>query len=198
MSTLILEHIEIPLIAAVNLQIAAGECISLMGASGCGKSLLLRAIADLDPNGGDARIDDKLRSRTPAPQWRKRVALLPTETQWWHNTVGQHFHNSKPAYIDTLGFSQDVMNWQTDRLSTGEKQRLGILRLLDLKPDALLLDEPTASLDDSNKQVVEMLLKQYRQDNHAAAIWVTHDEEQATRIAERHFHIADRELTEVQ
>ncbi len=68
------------LIGPVNLSIAAGECVAVLGASGSGKSLLLRAIADLDPHNGEVSLKGRRCSEMPADEWRRLVALVPAES----------------------------------------------------------------------------------------------------------------------
>ena len=62
----------------VSLEVADGECVSVQGPSGSGKSLLLRAIADLDLNEGQAFLDGRPRASMPAPEWRRQVVYLAT------------------------------------------------------------------------------------------------------------------------
>lgn len=171
-----------------TLTLDSQHCVGLQGASGTGKSLLLRAIADLDPHGGDIRLDQIICNGVPAPQWRKLVGLLPAESCWWLDSVQEHFRDfsSIPAgRLKQLGFDPEVGNWQISRLSTGEKQRLAILRLLDNHPGALLLDEPTASLDAVNIEKVEQLLLGYGREYDVPLLWVSHDLEQLDRVADR-------------
>lgn len=73
--------------------------------------------------------------------------------------------------------------------STGERQRFALLRLLENKPRVLLLDEPTAALDEKNTLAVETLLLNYLKNHQAAAIWVSHDPEQLQRVATKRLHI---------
>jgi ABC-type iron transport system FetAB ATPase subunit len=181
-----------------NLRIESEQTVSLTGPSGAGKSLLLRAIADLDPHQGDCAIDDKICSGMPAPQWRRQVGLLPAKTVWWFDTVGEHFANREPRWLANLGFDTDVMHWTVSRLSTGEQQRLALLRLLQNQPQVLLLDEPTASLDAENTQRMEQLIAEYRSAQHCAIFWVTHAPQQATRVAQRHLVIKDNQLHELE
>ncbi len=171
-----------------SLEICGRQCLGLQGASGSGKTLLLRAIADLDPHGGSLRFGNMLCAEVPAPLWRKSVALLPAESSWWQDTVEEHFHDFSslaPGSLNHLGFDFEVGSWQISRLSTGEKQRLAILRLLENGPGALLLDEPTASLDAANITKVEQLLLEYGRTNNAPLLWVSHDSEQLARVADR-------------
>ena len=75
----------------VSLRIEPGQTVSIVGPSGSGKSLLLRAIADLDPHDGEAWVGAQARSGMTPPEWRRRVGLLPAEASWWADTVGEHF-----------------------------------------------------------------------------------------------------------
>ena len=158
------------------------ECLGLTGPSGSGKSLLLRAIADLDPSGGKALLDGVDRNTMPAHVWRSLVGYLPAEGVWWSDRVGDHFRGHDPYAVDLLGFDEDVMTWSVARLSTGEKQRLALSRLLAQSPRALLLDEPTASLDARRTIVVERIIADYAQAQGAPMIWVSHDSEQLKRV----------------
>lgn len=178
-----------------SLQIAPGECVSLRGASGSGKSLLLRAIADLDPHDGQVLLDNIASAQINAPQWRKQVSLLPVESQWWLDEVGAHFSDAHCPWFEPLGFSADTMGWQVSRLSSGEKQRLALARALMNQPRVLLLDEPTASLDPKSTAVVEQLVADYRHDTNAAVLWVSHDAQQATRVGDRHLQLTANGFT---
>ncbi len=178
--------------------IEAGQCIGLSGPSGSGKTLMLRAIADLDDYSGQIFLDDVECRATPAPQWRRQVGLLPAESQWWRDTVGEHFpSNPEAAYLEGLGFDMDVLAWQISRLSSGERQRLALARLLNNRPQALLLDEPTASLDQANIDNAENVITEYRRKTEAAVLWVSHDMAQIARAARRHFRIDGQTITEL-
>ncbi len=191
-----LEDLEITDADPVSLTIIAGECIGLSGASGCGKTRLLRAIADMDEHGGQVYAEDIAQDQVMAHEWRRRVALLPAESEWWFDTVGQHFKAHR-QHIDALGFEPDVLAWQVSRCSSGEKQRLSILRLLASCPRVLLLDEPTANLDPDNAARVEALVGDYLDEHQAVAIWVSHDDAQLQRVSQRRFCMRDGALLPV-
>lgn len=174
-----------------------GECAALTGPSGAGKSLLLRAIADLDPNEGDVSLAGTARSALPAPQWRQKVAYLPAESGWWAPRVRDHFKTPEAALglVTALGLPADCLDWPVERLSTGEKQRLALARLLALGPNVCLLDEPTSALDPAAVAAAEALIR-CALDDGAAILFTTHDAAQARRLARRTLHIENGRLTE--
>ncbi len=176
--------------------VGAAECVCLSGPSGAGKSILLRAIADLIPHAGDARLDDRWCSRMTPTEWRRQVGYLPAESFWWSDRVGDHFADPAAVEFDALGFGSEVLDWEIGRLSTGERQRLALLRLLANRPRALLLDEPTASLDPDNVLRVESLLSRYREQHRAPVLWVSHDTAQRARLAHRVLHLDGGRLVE--
>ena len=192
-----LEGLSIHHIGPVDLTVEPGECICLSGLSGSGKTLLLRAIVDLDPHHGMAYLDDRACCSFPAPEWRRRVGLLSAESKWWHELVSDHFESLEPDRLEQLGFPDQALGWHVSRCSTGERQRLALLRLLSNHPQVLLLDEPTASLDPVNVQRVETLLKTYRMKTNAAVLWVSHDSEQIRRVASRNFELQYGCLVEI-
>jgi ABC-type iron transport system FetAB ATPase subunit len=203
MSRFITEGLRTKVGGPFSFAVELGECLALSGPSGCGKTLLLRALADLDPAEGTVWLDGKNRNEMPAPQWRRNVGWLPAEGVWWFDHVGDHFptlgkeealaprsavpQRSCFQTLEKLGFQRDVLGWRIERLSTGEKQRLALFRLLRNEPQVLLLDEPTAALDVSNVWKVEEVIADYRKEAGAAVVWVSHNPEQIARVADRHW-----------
>lgn len=189
----------------VNLEIQYGETVSISGHSGSGKSLLLRAIADLIPHKGSCYLRGVDANAMVANQWRKQVSYFGAESQWWFDTIGEHLNlplsDTLKAYLAEMGFNHanknsDVLQWQVMRCSTGERQRLAIIRLLANSPRVLLLDEPTANLDADNTTKVEKIIKAYQQQTQCSIIWVSHDKKQQQRVAQRHFTIKKSGLVE--
>ncbi|MCW8907995.1 MAG: ATP-binding cassette domain-containing protein [Sedimenticola sp.] len=178
----------------IDLAIAPGECVTLTGPSGSGKTRLLRAIADLDTNRGEASSGELNLQQAPAHLWRRRVGLLPAESHWWYDRVGDHFTRPEKEKIAALGLDPACLEWEVGRLSSGERQRLALARLLDRKPGVLLLDEPTANLDPENCQRVEQLLQRYASEQNAALLWVSHDPAQRQRVGQRRLKIRERRL----
>lgn len=170
--------------------LTSGQILAISGASGAGKSLLLRAIADLEPHQGEMAIEGEDYLNFSGPDWRCRVMYLPSEAQWWKETVREHLITEpENSELELFGFTAATLDWEISRLSSGEKQRLAILRLLQRRPRVLLLDEPTASLDQQNIARIEKMLQNYVWQEKAAAIWVSHDPLQIERIADRHYEI---------
>jgi putative ABC transport system ATP-binding protein len=167
-----------------------GECIAVQGASGSGKSLLLRALADLDPTPGEVSLNDKPRDSIPAPQWRSQVVYLPSEPGWWSDYVADHFPDWEQAlpWVTALCLPATIRSRTVQRLSTGERQRLALVRALMLQPQVLLLDEPTSGLDGGTTQTVERIVGEYLARG-TSALWVTHDLEQARRVARRYLFV---------
>lgn len=173
-----------------------GETLVLSGPSGTGKTLILRALADLDPHEGLVLLEGREQSDYAVTEWRRKVAYLPAESAWWSDEVGDHFTDGISIPWETLGFDASVRGWKISRLSSGERQRLAILRLLVNRPRMLLLDEPTANLDAGNTGLVERLIGDYLNDHSASAVWVSHDAEQRQRLGASVMMIVDGQWRE--
>jgi UDP-glucose/iron transport system ATP-binding protein len=193
-SNLNIQQLEYQFVGPINLDIHSTQCIGLSGESGSGKSLLLRAVADLDEHKGDVLLNGLNANEMSAPEWRGRVAMLPADSQWWFDTVGEHFDNYDKKLLSELGFEEEALMWSIGRISTGEKQRLALLRLLEKKPAVLLLDEPTANLDKKNTLIFESIVQNYLQKNNACAIWVSHDLVQLERVSKSRFKLESGQL----
>ncbi|SIT69993.1 ABC-type iron transport system FetAB, ATPase component [Ectothiorhodosinus mongolicus] len=181
-------------IGPLALSLDSGELVTISGPSGAGKSLLLRAICDLDEHHGQVLLAGRERITYPPSQWRRKVAYLPADPAWWEDSVGPHLGDTSDSLLKGLGFTPEVREWTVERLSSGERQRLALARLLGNQPQVLLLDEPTANLDLANAERIEALVKSYLQEHQAAALWVSHDAEQLRRLQARTLHIVDGKL----
>jgi putative ABC transport system ATP-binding protein len=185
------------LLKPASLSLSVGECLAVRGPSGSGKTLLLRAIADLDPNEGLVCLDGRDRSTIAGPEWRRLVGYVPAEPGWWADKVGEHVSEwtAALALVRGLGFPEEAKGWPIARLSTGERLRLALIRALMVRPKVLLLDEPTAALDPASVAAVESLIAA-RVMKGLAVLWVTHDAEQAARIAHRLLVVKDGQVRE--
>ncbi|MCW5299406.1 ATP-binding cassette domain-containing protein [Herbaspirillum lusitanum] len=175
-----------------------GECLVVSGPSGAGKSELLRMIADLDENTGEISLHGIRRQEMAAPEWRRRVVYQSAEPAWWEPTVGEHFEPSgleeACILLAQLNLPYGILNAEISRLSTGERQRLALIRSLLIRPKVLLLDEPTGALDQVNTAAVEAVL---RDSLHAglALVLVTHSAEQAERLGNHRLEITRRKAS---
>jgi ABC-type multidrug transport system ATPase subunit len=194
LSRLRVENLRFQSWGPIDLTVEASECVCLSGPSGSGKTLLLRSLADLDDHDGHTYLDGVECQSIPGPAWRRMVGLLPSESQWWEDTVGSHFDGAESRWLEMLLLPGETMDWQVQRLSTGERQRLALVRLLANRPKALLLDEPTASLDPEGVRRAEEVIAAYREESGAPILWVSHDPGQIARVADRHFQIQDGRL----
>ncbi len=181
---LVIENLTRPGLHPTSLRVDKGTCVVLHGPSGSGKSLLLRAVADLDPNNGQICLNGESRSKMSAPEWRKKAAYLQPESAWWHDIVGEHFNHLNAAKIlaEAFGLQEEIFGWPTTRLSSGERQRLSLAMVLASKPPLLLLDEPTSALDPENTNAVELEL-QKQLDGGSIILMATHDRAQMYRMA---------------
>lgn len=180
-----------------DLALARGECVAIVGKSGSGKSVLLRLIADMDPGTGSVALNGRNRDTWAAPAWRRQVVYQAAEPAWWAPTGAAHFGPGDADFLATmlprLALAADRLEIDIARLSTGERQRLALVRSLALKPAVLLLDEPSASLDPASTQAMEEVLHGQLAAG-TGIVMVTHSREQAARMAGRVFEMADRML----
>ncbi|MDR3517651.1 MAG: ATP-binding cassette domain-containing protein [Azospirillaceae bacterium] len=175
-----------PGLAPVSFTLAAGDCLAVRGPSGAGKTLLLRALADLDPSHGRVTWQGRERNTMSGPEWRRLVGYLPAEPGWWAETVGGHFRDwpTLIPLLTRLGLPADADRWPITRPSTGERMRLALIRALEVAPEVLLLDEPTAALDAASVSLVEQVIAERRAAG-LTVIWITHDAAQGERVARR-------------
>lgn len=175
-----------------ELAIEAGEIGAISAPTGTGKTLLLRAIADLDPvDSGEVFLRGGARSRLSPPAWRRQVLYVHPGGVRLAGTVADNL-----AAVHSLKASGDGPDAAAaplpalegaaaaDRLSSGEAQLLALQRALLLAPAVLLLDESTSALDRETASEVERGLRAYA-DGGRAVLWVSHDLELADRVGAR-------------
>tara|TARA_R100000306_G_scaffold62416_1_gene69821 strand:+ start:61021 stop:61683 length:663 start_codon:yes stop_codon:yes gene_type:complete len=185
---LTLHQLSIAPLQPISAQVSTNDRVLITGPSGIGKTRLLRAIADLDPHAGYCTLQGQRASSFRPEAWRRRVVYIPAESMWWGLKVVDHIPAHASADAATLmhqvkarsrrvGLPDDVLSWPVERLSSGQKQRLALIRALALEPDVVLLDEPTANLDaDSAAQVIDLLVDFLTHDglNDRALLFVSH------------------------
>jgi ABC-type multidrug transport system ATPase subunit len=125
---------------------------------------------------------------------------VPADSGWWADTIADHFADTARAraLLPAVGLPHDAIDWPVSRLSTGERQRVALLRALTPGNRVLLLDEPTSGLDLETRRQIESLLRD-RMSCGCAIVLVTHDADLARRIASRSFTMqAGRLLADAQ
>jgi putative ABC transport system ATP-binding protein len=169
-----------------------GTCAAITGPSGSGKSLFLRMIADLDPSEGEIWLNGHERGSVAAPEWRKQATYVSAESGWWADRVIEHFpantRGEIAALAARLGVRSDLLDAPVAQLSTGEKQRLALVRALLPNPPVLLLDEPTGPLDEDSVAQVEALLQE-RMIAGTSILLVTHNPAQAQRLGVQRYRM---------
>ncbi len=181
------EQLQVGGLKPLTFEVADGECLAVQGASGAGKTLLLRALADLDPASGRVVLDGQERSEAPAHEWRRRIRYCAAEPAWWSDAPRGCLPAPVPkTKLDRMLRSLDLNPALLDRpvalLSTGERQRLALVRALLDEPKVLLLDEPTGGLDPQSTALVEELIK-FQLLSGRSVVLVSHDEAQVERLS---------------
>jgi iron(III) transport system ATP-binding protein len=182
----------------IDLQVDAGELFFLLGASGCGKTTLLRCIAGLEtPSSGSIFFGDRDVTKMP-PHKREAAMVFQSYALWPHLTVGQNIAFGleerkvpKPEIklrveealemVQLPGFGARSI----DQMSGGQQQRVSLARALVVKPKCLLLDEPLSNLDAQLRVEMRREIRRIVKENGLTGIYVTHDQEEALAMADR-------------
>ena len=167
----------------------------IVGPSGVGKSTLLRLLNRLaDPSAGTVRYRGRDLREHDVLKLRREVGLVPQLPALLEGTVADNvLFGPRLAKRDAdvagslrlAGLDPAFEPRRADALSVGEQQRVMLARTLALQPSVLLLDEPTAALDDTSKAAIERTLRDLRERLGLSFVLVTHDLDQAARLADR-------------
>jgi putative ABC transport system ATP-binding protein len=204
------------LLAATDFTLTGGERIAVTGPSGAGKSVFLRALALLDPiDAGRIAWHGEPVERRAIPRYRKSIAYVRQRPAVLDGTVednlrypfslhvyeGLHFDRARAARLaERAGRAGDFLDKRASELSGGEAQIAALIRVLQLEPEVLLLDEPTASLDPQAVQAIEALVADWFEARPAerASIWISHDPAQAARVGTRQLTMRAGHLSEAE
>jgi len=190
----------------IDITLTRGECILLTGKNGCGKSTLLRILSGmLKPD--EATVITGLQSSN----WKKSRKLLRNQVMYLYQEPymfdGTVYRNLSYAIsgVDAKQKINQVLEWadlkhrentEAKCLSGGEKQRVALAQAWLKQPDVLLLDEPTANMDDTSRKSTEALLKKFK-DTGTALLIASHDINHFSHIMDKRFALIDGELNDV-
>lgn len=195
-----------PIFRGVDFQLGAGDLVVLEGPSGAGKSTLLRCVIGLEDGRSGTVLwrGEEVGAHNIRP-FRNRVVYVHQSPEPIAPRIGDNLDFPRRIQVDFPDYADAVMgedeqrrllarfhledldfSRRFDELSLGEKQRLALVRCLSVRPEVLLLDEPTASLDETNARRVEDYVTEYVEEgSDRAAIWIGHDAEQRRRLGGR-------------
>lgn len=195
------ERRQVPLLQPTDFSLQAGDRVSITGSSGSGKSVFLRALALLDaPSSGQVLWNGQPIGNAEIPHYRCHVSYLSQRPALLDGTVEDNLRfpfslktsrkrSFDLAAVTTLlghaGKAPDFLTKNAGDLSGGESQVVSLIRTLQLNPEVLLVDEPTAALDPTSSRDVEALIEAwFAGDRSRASIWVSHDLDQARRMSD--------------
>jgi len=202
------------LLHGVSLALPAGTRLAVAGPSGAGKTLLLRALAMLDPiEDGELLFRGAPIAGNRVPMFRSQVIYLHQRPALIGDSVeaalrwpyrlkvhreSEYNEDRIRAWLASLGRTDALLRNATADLSGGERQIVAMLRAIQLEPSVLLLDEPTAALDAQAAESVEQLVTQWfdRAREERAYCWVSHDQDQAARMTDRRLRLAAGRMAE--
>ena len=182
----------------ISLEVRPGELFFLLGASGCGKTTLLRCIAGLEtPTSGAVWFGERDVTRMP-PHKREAAMVFQSYALWPHMTVAQNIAfgleerkvpkaeirrrvDEALEMVQLAGFGGRSI----DQMSGGQQQRVSLARALVVRPKCLLLDEPLSNLDAQLRVEMRREIRRIVKDNGLTGIYVTHDQEEALAMADR-------------
>jgi phospholipid/cholesterol/gamma-HCH transport system ATP-binding protein len=194
-----------PVLRELTLSIPRGQTLAVIGESGCGKTVLLKAIIGLlRPSSGHVVFDgqriDQLSDREPTTQRARfgfvfqnaalfdsmtiaeNVAFPLRENRHMRQNEAERFVHERLAEV---GLPTSVMPKRPAQLSGGMRKRVGLARALVMNPEVLLYDEPTTGLDPIMSDVINELILRTRSQHPVTSIVVTHDMKNAQKVADR-------------
>jgi len=196
----------------VSFQVEHGEIVALLGPSGCGKSTTLRVLAGFErPDQGLVQINGEtvVSPDIWRPPERRRIGMVPQDfalfphlsvaeniafglpnghRAWWTRPLRRFRRPETPPRVaemlDLVGLS-DLADRYPHELSGGEAQRVALARALAPEPAAVLLDEPFSNLDQNLRASLRLAMRRILKAANTAAVFVTHDREEALSLADR-------------
>jgi ABC-type phosphate transport system ATPase subunit len=193
----------------IDLEVKKGEIIALVGPSGSGKSTLLRTLNRLiELDSGEILFKGKKITKLDPVKLRRNAILVPQESVMLPGTVqdnieygprlaGMEKECSVSGCLVDAGLTAEFSKKDASKLSGGEKKRVALARALALKPQVLLLDEPTVGVDPKKVEKMERTILDIARNRKLTVIWVTHDVPQAVRVSDRIANLKSGRVKEV-
>ena len=198
----------------VSIEVAAGETVALLGASGSGKTTILRLVAGLEKlDAGEIWLAGQIVSADGhnfVPPHKRKIGFVFQDLALWsHLTAAENLnfvlrsvgverkerHSRAMEMLRLMRIEQFAESYP-NRLSGGEQQRVALARALVTRPQLLLFDEPLSSLDTELKSALLAELKQWLEKLEITTVYVTHDHAEARYLAERIVKLKDGKVTD--
>jgi UDP-glucose/iron transport system ATP-binding protein len=185
------------ILSGISFEVQTGELLGIVGPSGSGKSSLLRLLNRLDePSSGTAYLDGLDYRQLPPRELRRRIGMVMQRPFLFPGDVATNLRfgpaqrgeavpdDEIASLLERVGLAGFAAQ-EVSVLSGGEQQRVSLARTLANRPEVLLLDEPTSSLDEQSKMGIEELVGALVRDHGLTCVMVTHDRDQARRMCHR-------------
>jgi len=204
------KDLEIIILRNLNLKVKEGDFVAITGASGSGKTSLLRAICGLEtPNEGQIILDNSIifNKEVSIPTEKRNIGLVIQEKVLFpHLNTRQNIEFGISKSKNRSELSSDIMKKlkiqklsekYPHQLSGGESQRVALARSIVMKPKLLLLDEPFSGLDTELKTTIYPVIKTILEENNITCLMVTHDLEEVKALADKLLKLESGKLLEI-
>ena len=193
----------------ISFTVQKKEIIALLGPSGSGKSSLLKSINMLNtPSCGQIKYHNNDIQEISPMALRKKIGYVLQKPTLFGNDVMENLKypcelhqkvfdiNLVEFYLKKVNLKPDILEKKPNELSGGEQQRISLVRTLLLEPEIILLDEVTSALDEDNTLLIEELIKYENENNELTVIFISHNNEQAKRLAQNVIYMEEGVIKE--
>lgn len=193
----------------ISFTVQKKEIIALLGPSGSGKSSLLKSINMLNtPSCGQIKYHNNDIQEISPMALRKKIGYVLQKPTLFGNDVMENLKypcelnqkvfdiNLVEFYLKKVNLKPDILEKKPNELSGGEQQRISLVRTLLLEPEIILLDEVTSALDEDNTLLIEELIKYENENNELTVIFISHNNEQAKRLAQKVIYMEEGVIKE--